>query len=179
MGRLRARGAPRRAGASFFGAACGLAPAATVIHGAEKPANESKRDTRFTHKLASLTPQISDHDSRHTLKLYAVRRTVLDRVQCSCSTSAADYFETPQVLKVYSYLCYLGSTNGNPWLPWSPWLPRFPKQLNLAFTTVLGLESNNTDYRVIFSGFRFCYRGSGEFWNLGRKVATIFCDCLG
>ena len=71
----------------------------------------------------------------------------------SCSTSAADSFETPQVLKVYSYLCYLESTNGNPWLPWSPWLPRFPKQLNLAFTTVLGLESNNTDYHVIFSGF--------------------------
>jgi hypothetical protein len=93
-------------------------------------------------------------------------------------TSAADSFETPQVLKVYSYLCYLESTNGNPWLPWSPWLPRFPKQLNLAFTTVLGLESNNTDFRVIFSGFRFCYRGSGEFWDLERKVATIFCDRL-
>ena len=79
---------------------------------------------------------------------------------------------------MYSYLCYLESTNGNPWLPWSPWLPRFPKQLNLAFTTVLGLESNNTDFRVIFSGFRFCYRGSGEFWDLERKVATLFCDRL-
>ena len=73
------------------------------------------------------------------------------------------------------------SRNRYPWLPWLPWLPRFHEQLNSAFTTVLGLESNNTDYRVIFSGFRFCYRESGEFWDLERRVATIhvFCDRLG
>ena len=47
------------------------------------------------------------------------------------------------------------SRNRYPWLPWLPWLPRFPEQLNSAFTTVLGLKSNNTDFRVIFFRISF------------------------
>jgi hypothetical protein len=64
------------------------------------------------------------------------------------------------------------SRNRYPWLPWLPWLPRFPEQLNSAFTTVLGLESNNTDFRVIFfQDFVFAIEGLVSFgiWNAGWR----------
>jgi hypothetical protein len=63
---------------------------------------------------------------------------------------------TSALLPLHTHLLYgptsrTGSSRGHL----RPCVPRF---LVLAFTTVQGLESNNTDFRVIFfSGFWFCW----------------------